>query len=109
MFMTGCVVLVMSSCHDKDSDRLWCIGLCHVKECHICIHNVIIEQMTLINMHKTSCVTSWLWTLENTGTTTVHICVWCLFISWVLSCFWGEASRKSLTVQTVEFWEYLRQ
>jgi len=24
MFMTGCVVLVMSSCHD----RLWCIGLC---------------------------------------------------------------------------------
>jgi len=28
MFMTGCVVLVMSSCHDKDTDRLWCIGLC---------------------------------------------------------------------------------
>jgi len=26
--MTGCVVLVMSSCHDKDIDRLWCIGLC---------------------------------------------------------------------------------
>jgi len=26
--MTGCVVLVMSSCHDKDTDRLWCIGLC---------------------------------------------------------------------------------
>jgi len=23
MFMTGCVVLVMSSCHDKDTDRLW--------------------------------------------------------------------------------------
>jgi len=22
MFMTGCVVLVMSSCHDKDTDRL---------------------------------------------------------------------------------------
>jgi len=22
--MTGCVVLVMSSCHDKDTDRLWC-------------------------------------------------------------------------------------
>jgi len=28
MFMTGCVVLVMSSCRDKDTDRLWCIGLC---------------------------------------------------------------------------------
>jgi len=27
MFMTGCVVLVMSSCHDKNTDRLWCIGL----------------------------------------------------------------------------------
>jgi len=27
MFMTGCVVLAMSSCHDKDTDRLWCIGL----------------------------------------------------------------------------------
>jgi len=27
MFMTGCVVLVMSSCHDKDTDRLWCYGL----------------------------------------------------------------------------------
>jgi len=27
MFMTGCVVLVMSSCHDQDTDRLWCIGL----------------------------------------------------------------------------------
>jgi len=25
--MTGCVVLVISSCHDKDTDRLWCIGL----------------------------------------------------------------------------------
>jgi len=25
MFMTGCVVLVMSSCHDKDTDRLWCV------------------------------------------------------------------------------------
>jgi len=24
MFMTGCVVSVMSSCHDKDTDRLWC-------------------------------------------------------------------------------------
>jgi len=44
MFMTGCVVLVMSSCHDKDTDRLWCIGLCqtrHLKQCHICIKNVI--------------------------------------------------------------------
>jgi len=31
MFMKGCVVLVMSSCHDKDTDRLWCIiGLCQV-------------------------------------------------------------------------------
>jgi len=28
MFMTGCVVSVMSSCHDKDTGRLWCIGLC---------------------------------------------------------------------------------
>jgi len=28
MFMTGCGVLLMSSCHDKDTDRLWCIGLC---------------------------------------------------------------------------------
>jgi len=28
MFMTGCVVLVMSSWHDQDTDRLWCIGLC---------------------------------------------------------------------------------
>jgi len=39
MFMTGCVVLVMSRCHDKDTDRLWCIGLCqrHLKQCHICI------------------------------------------------------------------------
>jgi len=27
LFMTGCVVLVISSCHDKDTDRLWCIGL----------------------------------------------------------------------------------
>jgi len=27
MFMTGCVVLVMSSCHDKNTDRLWCFGL----------------------------------------------------------------------------------
>jgi len=27
-FMTGCAVLVMSSCHDKDSDMLLCIGLC---------------------------------------------------------------------------------
>jgi len=32
MFRTGCVVLVMSSYHDKDTDRLWCIGLC---QCHI--------------------------------------------------------------------------
>ncbi len=27
-FMGGYVVLVMSSCHDKDTDRLWFIGLC---------------------------------------------------------------------------------
>jgi len=26
MFMTGCVV-VMSSCHDKDTDRLWCVNV----------------------------------------------------------------------------------
>jgi len=41
MFMTGCVVLVMSSCHDKDTDRLWCRLLVsqqrHLKQCHICI------------------------------------------------------------------------
>jgi len=31
MFMTGCVVLITSSCHDKNTDRLWCIiGLCQV-------------------------------------------------------------------------------
>jgi len=45
--MTGCVVLVMSSYHDKDTDRLWCIGQRHLKQCHICIQNVIIERMTL--------------------------------------------------------------
>jgi len=28
MFVTGCVVLVMSSWHDKDTDRLWFTGLC---------------------------------------------------------------------------------
>jgi len=28
MFMTGRVVLIMSSCHDKDTDRIWCICLC---------------------------------------------------------------------------------
>jgi len=33
MFMTGFVVLLMSSCH--------------LKQCHICIKNVITEQMTL--------------------------------------------------------------
>jgi len=43
MFMTGCVVLVMSSCHDKDTDRLWCIGLCQ-GQCNISIQNVIIER-----------------------------------------------------------------
>jgi len=41
MFMTGCVVLVMSSCLDKDTDRLWCIGLCQVGKLHSCIKNVI--------------------------------------------------------------------
>jgi len=30
MFMTGCDVLVMSSCHDKDTDRLWCTILVYV-------------------------------------------------------------------------------
>jgi len=30
MFMTSCVVLV-SSCHDKDTDRLWCTLLIYVK------------------------------------------------------------------------------
>jgi len=28
MVVKGCVVLAMSSCHDKDTDRLWCIALC---------------------------------------------------------------------------------
>jgi len=28
--MTIYVVLVMSSCHYQDTDRLWCIGLCQV-------------------------------------------------------------------------------
>jgi len=51
MFMTGCVVLVMSSSHDKDTDRLWCIGLCQ---------GVITERMTLNDScHKY--VMSWLW------------------------------------------------
>jgi len=29
--MTIYVVLVMSSCHYQDTDRLWCIGLCQNK------------------------------------------------------------------------------
>jgi len=34
MFMTSCVVLVMSSCHDKDTDRLWYwfMSRCHNKD-----------------------------------------------------------------------------
>jgi len=28
MFMTICVVLVISSFHDKDTDKLGCVGLC---------------------------------------------------------------------------------
>jgi len=44
--MTGCVVLVMSSCHDKDTDRLYDV-LVYVKQCHICIKNIITERMTL--------------------------------------------------------------
>jgi len=42
MFMTGRVVLIMSSCHDKDTDRIWCICLsrCHNRQT-ICIKNVI--------------------------------------------------------------------
>jgi len=48
MIVTDCVVLVMSSCHDKDTDRLWCIGLCQgVKQCHIFIKSVLTERMTL--------------------------------------------------------------
>jgi len=38
--MTGCVVLVMSRCHNK--------------ECHICIKNVITERMTLNDCHSPS-------------------------------------------------------
>jgi len=48
MFMTGCVVLVMSSCRDKDTDRLYDLLVYvklsetrHLKQCHICIKNVI--------------------------------------------------------------------
>jgi len=26
MFTIGFIVLVMSTCHDKDTDGLWCIG-----------------------------------------------------------------------------------
>jgi len=43
IFMTGCVLLVMS----WQRRRLWCIGLCqcfiakHLKQWHICIKNVI--------------------------------------------------------------------
>jgi len=35
MFMTGCVVLEMSSCHDKDTDRVmvyWLMSRCHNKD-----------------------------------------------------------------------------
>jgi len=36
MFMTGCVVLVMSSCHDKDTDSqvmiYWFMSRCHNKD-----------------------------------------------------------------------------
>jgi len=42
--MTIYVVLVMSSCHDKNTDRLWCILVYvklslqrHYKQYHICI------------------------------------------------------------------------
>jgi len=41
--MTGCVVLVMSSCHDKDTadyDVLVYVKVSlarHLKQCHICI------------------------------------------------------------------------
>jgi len=41
MFMTVCVVLVMSSCQ---RDRLWCIGLCQGV---ITKRNVVTERMTL--------------------------------------------------------------
>jgi len=46
MFMAGCVVLVMSSCHDKDTDGLWCIGLCQGVITKTS-QNVITERMTL--------------------------------------------------------------
>jgi len=33
MFMTGCVVLVMSSCHDKDTVMMyWFMSRCHNKD-----------------------------------------------------------------------------
>jgi len=53
MFMTGCVVLVMSSCHDKDTDNMMYLFMscCHNKEISnkviFCIKNVITEQMKL--------------------------------------------------------------
>jgi len=51
MFMTGCVVLVMSSCHDKDTDRLWCIGLCQ---------DVIKTSQTMSYLHyKMSLLSEW--------------------------------------------------
>jgi len=40
--MTGFVVLVMSSCHEKDTDRLWCMGLCQ---------NVINKTQTMSYLH----------------------------------------------------------
>jgi len=43
MFMTGC-----KSCHDKDTDRLCCIGLCQVVITKTS-QTMTLMQMTLVN------------------------------------------------------------
>jgi len=67
---------LMSSCHDKDNDTLWCIGLCQdvmtktsqtMSYLHSKCHYWVKDLMTVvINMHKPSFifmtyVMSWLW------------------------------------------------
>jgi len=44
--MTGCVVLVMSSCHDKYADRLWCYNLWFISRHHKNISNHICIKMS---------------------------------------------------------------
>jgi len=69
MFMTIYVVLIMSSCHYQDTDRLWCIGLCQVvitktsqamSYLHSKCHDWANDTMTVvINMHKKPLSYSW--------------------------------------------------